>query len=60
MKAPTLSRKACPMLRRLVGLALLLVSLAGCADAAHWHSRTVFGLDCRPEKLHNGQCVATR
>lgn len=43
-------------------LALLCLTgiLAGCADVAHWQSRTLFGVDCRPEKLHNGQCVATR
>jgi hypothetical protein len=48
------------MSRRVVFLLLLLVSLVGCGDLAHWHSRAVFGLDCRPEKLQNGQCVATR
>jgi hypothetical protein len=48
------------MYRRLVVLILLAISVMGCGDIAHWHSRTVFGLDCRPEKLQNGQCVATR
>jgi hypothetical protein len=51
------------MKRRLYA-ALILVWMAGlltgCADVVHWHSRTLFGVDCRPEKLQDGQCVAAR
>ena len=42
----------------LLGL-LLISSLSGCADMAHRYTRTVWGVDCRQDKLQNGQCVAT-
>jgi hypothetical protein len=45
-------------------LATLLVLggllLHGCMDIAQWQLRTFYGLDCRPEKLHNGQCVPVK
>ena len=31
--------------------------LSSCMDVAQWQLRTFYGLDCRPEKLQNGQCV---
>jgi hypothetical protein len=35
-----------------------LLWLGGCSDAAYWHQRTFYGIDCRPEKLlPNGQCA---
>jgi len=47
----------------LVGLlflgVVLLSMLSGCGDMAHRYTRTVWGVDCRPEKLKNGQCVGT-
>ena len=41
---------------------LVLGSLlfSGCMDAAQWQLRTFYGLDCRPEKLQNGQCVPVK
>lgn len=40
---------------------LLSAVLSGCADAAYWHQRTVFQIDCRPEKLlPNGHCAPVR
>jgi hypothetical protein len=47
------------VVRRLFLLALL-VGLSGCGDLAHSYQRAVWGIDCRAEKLHNGQCVAAR
>ena len=45
-------------------LATLLVLgsllLSGCMDIAQWQLRTFYGLDCRPEKLQNGQCVPVK
>ena len=41
---------------------LLLVCsllLRSCMDVAQWQLRTFYGLDCRPEKLQNGNCVPT-
>jgi hypothetical protein len=46
-------------MKRLLCLFALL-TLTSCADVSHLHSKYLFGLDCRPEKLQNGQCVATR
>lgn len=37
-----------------------LLAMTSCAEVTHWHSKAIFGLDCRPTHLHNGQCVATR
>lgn len=37
---------------------LLVSSLSGCAEMAHQTTR-LYGLDCRQEKLVNGQCVST-
>jgi hypothetical protein len=34
--------------------------LSGCMDVAHWQTRTFYGLDCRQEKLVNGQCVPVK
>jgi hypothetical protein len=34
--------------------------LAGCADLAYWNAKTFYGIDCRPEKLQNGQCVPVK
>jgi len=36
---------------------VLSLLLSGCGDAAHWYTRTFYGIDCRPEKLNNGYCV---
>jgi hypothetical protein len=38
-------------------LLLLNLALSGCMDVAHWQTRTFYGVDCRPEKLQNGNCV---
>ena len=37
---------------------LLVLSLSGCAEMAHQTTR-LYGLDCRQEKLVNGQCIST-
>lgn len=42
------------------GLMLLAAMLGGCADISHKYQRSVWGIDCRQEKLVNGQCVAAR
>jgi hypothetical protein len=47
-------------MRQALLVLLLLSVLSGCADLIHGHSRTLFGVDCRPDKLRNGQCVETR
>ena len=39
---------------------LLSVLCLGCADIAHKYQRTVFGIDCRQDKLQHGQCIAAR
>ena len=40
----------------------LVLSLlcSGCYDIATWQARTFYGLDCRSEALHNGQCVPVK
>lgn len=38
----------------------LWLALTGCYDVATWQARTFYGLDCRSEKLHNGQCVPVK
>ena len=43
----------------LVLLGLVCV-LSGCMDVAQWQLRTFYGVDCRPEKLVNGQCVPVK
>lgn len=44
-------------MKRFLLLTILLATLSGCADIVDWHSRTLFGLDCRPEHLQpDGQC----
>jgi hypothetical protein len=43
----------------LLSVLLLGGMLSGCGDIAHWQTRTFYGIDCRPEKLHNGSCVPT-
>jgi hypothetical protein len=44
-------------MRRRFGWLVLVLLISGCADAAYWHQRTFYGIDCRPEKLTNGQCT---
>jgi hypothetical protein len=34
--------------------------LSGCGDIAHWNTRTFYGIDCRPEKRQNGNCVPVK
>jgi hypothetical protein len=34
--------------------------LSGCMDVAQWQLRTFYGIDCRQEKLVNGQCVPVK
>ena len=49
-------------MQRLVSMFLLLSALlvSGCADVAYWQPREFYGLDCRPEALHNGNCVPVK
>src|SRR2546428_13645085 len=49
-------------MQRLVSMFLLLSALlvSGCADVAYWQLREFYGLDCRPEALHNGNCVPVK
>ena len=46
------------MRRSLLITLLLALALSGCTDIAHTYQRTVWGIDCRPEKAVNGHCVA--
>ena len=41
----------------LLGLLFLIVLLTGCGDIAHQYQRTVWGIDCRQDKLIHGQCA---
>ena len=34
--------------------------LSGCYDIATWQARTFYGLECRSDKLVNGQCVPVK
>ena len=44
--------------RLLIALALLLaVVLSGCTDMATHGNRLIWGIDCRPEAMRNGQCA---
>jgi hypothetical protein len=48
------------LITQILSLALLLACLSGCSDAAYWQLRTFYGIDCRPEKLTNGQCTPVK
>jgi hypothetical protein len=39
---------------------VLSLILSGCYDIATWQARTFYGLECRSEKLVNGQCVPVK
>jgi len=41
---------------------MLVLSLlcSGCMDVAQWQLRTLYGIDCRQDKLVNGQCVPVK
>ena len=41
---------------------MLVLSLlfSGCMDVAQWQLRTFYGIDCRQDKLVNGQCVPVK
>ena len=43
----------------LVGVAIgvTIALLVGCGDLAHQYQRTVWGIDCRQDKLIHGQCA---
>ena len=43
-----------------IGILVLTLFLSGCSDLAYWNQRTFSGIECRPEKLHNGQCVPVK
>lgn len=46
-------------MRRLL-LLVILLALTSCTDVVYAPSRLLANTDCRPEKLHNGQCVPAR
>jgi len=45
--------------RILVVVVILSGLFTGCADSAYWWQRTMMQIDCRPDKLTNGQCTST-
>jgi len=47
-------------MQRVLGLVVLAGCLSGCMDVAQWQLRTFYGIDCRQEKLVNGQCVPVK
>lgn len=48
-------------MKKLFVLTLVAASLIGCGEATHLYQRTLFGIDCRPDKLQaNGQCAVSR
>lgn len=46
-------------MQRFICLSVLVCALvvSGCGDAAYWHQRTFYGIDCRPNKLKDGWCT---
>jgi hypothetical protein len=51
------AKKSLPWVLALV----LAMTLSGCADVVDWHSRTVFGIDCRPDhRQATGECGRVR
>ena len=49
-------------MQNVLGILTLVLSLvlSGCMDVAQWQLRTFYGIDCRQEKLVNGQCVPVK
>jgi hypothetical protein len=41
-------------------LGLMLLAVTSCAETAYLEQRLLWGIDCRPEKLVNGHCVAAK
>jgi hypothetical protein len=54
---PHLTHMACTRMVLLVGV--LLTSLVGCAEYGY-RLNEMQGLNCRPEALKNGSCVAVK
>jgi len=49
------------MKRMLCGfLVLSCCVMSGCAESAYWYQRSVWGIDCRQDKLTNGQCTPVK
>ncbi|HEY5864014.1 MAG TPA: hypothetical protein VI542_00455 [Candidatus Tectomicrobia bacterium] len=42
---------------RLSCLLVLVLVLGGCSDMAMHGNRLIYGIDCRPEAMRNGQCA---
>ena len=44
----------------LLTLLMGVVVLTGCAEPSYWFARTFYGVECHPDKLHNGNCVPVK
>ena len=59
---PLADKKGKKRMQNVLGILTLVLSLvlSGCMDVAQWQLRTFYGIDCRQEKLVNGQCVPVK